>query len=188
MRVEILPLPISAMKLQRLEVTLDSKWTEHTNKDRTIILTVFFLFVLNSENYVRLQIFFEDLSLAKTINEESYKVTTKITGSLILLSVWMVLLIQNLYLFRKVHIYSGLEELRGRNTFQFYTWKPQLWNYLLNKIHFVVPRAQVKSDRFLANINWVHNFVATLWGKAVFRIFSIKDGWLLTFIVSWRIQ
>ena len=75
------------MKLQRLEVTLDLKWTEHKNKGRTIILTVFFLFVLNSENYVRLQIFFEDLSLAKTINEESYKVTTKITGSLILLSV-----------------------------------------------------------------------------------------------------
>ena len=148
MRVEILSLPISAMKLQRLEVTLDSKWTEHTNKDRTIILTVFFLFVLNSENYVRLQIFFEDLSLAKTINEESYKVTTKITGSLILLSVYMeltnrlFLLIQNLYLFRRVHIYPSLEELRGRNTFKFYTWKPQLWNYLLNKIHFVVPRAQ----------------------------------------------
>lgn len=47
----------------------------------------FFLFVLSSENYVRLQIFFEDLSLAKTINEESYKVTAKITGSLIMLSV-----------------------------------------------------------------------------------------------------
>lgn len=32
------------------------------------------IYFINSENFLRLQIFYEDLSVSKTINEESYKV------------------------------------------------------------------------------------------------------------------
>ena len=65
----------------------------------------------------------------------------------------LVLLIQNLYLFSEGSHYPSFEELKGMNTFQFYTWKPQLCNYFSNKIHFDVPRVWAKSDRFAAIIN-----------------------------------
>lgn len=35
------------------------------------------IYFINSENFLRLQIFYEDLSASKTISEESYKVDYK---------------------------------------------------------------------------------------------------------------
>ena len=43
-----------------------------------VMYNFLFIFQFNSENFLRLQIFYEDLSVSKTINEEAYKVNLRV--------------------------------------------------------------------------------------------------------------
>ena len=59
--------------------TIQSRIMERGVHDFVVVLFFYYLLLaflyFNSENFLRLQIFYEDLSVAKTINEEAYKVT-----------------------------------------------------------------------------------------------------------------